>query len=62
MIVAIARLKGSAGRLKIYADWKAQRPKGTSRESVESIYVKIMWATCLSEELKQKRNVGVKLV
>ena len=56
----------------IYAKlWKAQRfswPKGTSRESVESIYVKFMGATCLSEELgrlkkkkkkKKKKNAWV---
>ena len=39
---------------QVVSDWKAQWfswPKGTSRESVESIYVKFMGATCLSEEL-----------
>ena len=39
---------------QVVSDWKAQWfswPKGTSCESVESIYVKFMGATCLSEEL-----------
>ena len=51
---------------QVVSDWKAQRfswPKGTSRESVESIYVKCMGATCLSEELgrlkKKKKNAWV---
>ena len=53
---------------QVVSDWKAQRfswPKGTSRESVESIYVKFMVATCLSEELgrlkKKKRGCLVSL-
>ena len=48
---------------QVVSDWKAQRfswPKGTSRES---IYVKFMGATCLSEELgrlkKKKKNAWV---
>ena len=67
----MASFNDSAGRFvdlcQVVSDWKAQRfswPKGTSRESVESIYVKFMGATCLSEELgrlkkkkkKKKKN------
>ena len=60
----------SAGRLKIYAKLlltgRFSWPKGTSSESVESIYVKFMGATCLSKELgrlkkkkKKKKNAWV---
>ena len=50
--------------MPIASDWKAQRfscPKGTSRESVESIYVKFMGASCLSKELGRlkKKNAWV---
>ena len=44
-------------------DWKVQRfcwPKGTSLECAESIYVKIMEAACVSEELcrwKKKKKM-----
>ena len=65
----MASVNDSAGRFvdlcQVVSDWKAQRfswPKGTSRESVESIYVKFMGATCLSEELgrlKKKKNAWV---
>ena len=54
---------------QVVSDWKAQRfswPKGTSRESVESIYMKFMGTTCLSEELgrlkkKKKKNMSSEL-
>ena len=65
---AMASVNDSAGRFvdlcQVVSDWKAQRfswPKGTSRESVEWIYVKFMGATCLSEELgrlKKKKNAS----
>ena len=58
-----ASLNDSAGRLKIYAKLfltgKHTWPKCTSREFIESIYVKFRGATCLSEELdrlKKKKN------
>ena len=52
---------------QVVSDCKAQKfswPKGTSRESVESIYMKFMGATCLSEELgrlKKKKNMSSEL-
>ena len=55
---------------QVASDWKAQRiswPKGTSRESVESIDVEFMGViiTCLSEELdrlkKKKKNAQASL-
>ena len=59
-------MESLATACQVASDWKAQRfswPKGTSRESVESIYVKFMGATCLSEELddlkKKKKNAWV---
>ena len=46
-------------------DWKVQRfcwPKGTLLECVESIYVKIMVTTCVSDELcrlkEEEKEVG----
>ena len=49
---------------QVVSDWKAQRfswPKGTSRESVESIYVKIMGMSeelrCLKKKKKKKKNL-----
>ena len=60
---AMASFNDSAGRFvdicQVVSDWKAQRfswPKGTSRESVESIYVKFMGTTSLSEELGRLRR------
>ena len=44
---------------QVVSDWKAQRfswPKGKSRESVESMYMKFMGTTFLSEELDRLKN------
>ena len=42
--------------------WKVQRPKGTSLECAESIYVKITETACVSDEiyrlLKKNTEVG----
>ena len=49
---------------QVVSDWKAQRfswPKGTSRESIESIYMNFMGTAFLSEELgclKKKKNMS----